>query len=149
MIEGMLRSISRRWVKTARLPAILFSQGLLALAACSQEQKELMRVPSPDHATTAIVVQEIGGGAAISSTYYVYLQEGNGERAKPIFAATYCGGLSVGWQGPKTLLIDYHPHCHIRQFTNEWWNKGAAEKAQGATAEIILVRETDAIALAP
>jgi hypothetical protein len=125
---------------------VLFSQGLLVLVACSQEQKELMRVPSPDHTTTAIVVQETGGGAAVSSTYYVYLSEGNGERAKPVFAATYCGGLSVGWQGLRRLLIDYDPHCHIRQFTNKWWNKGAVEKAQDATAEIILVREADASA---
>jgi hypothetical protein len=108
-----------------------------------------MRVTSPDQATSAIVIQGVGGGAAISSTYYVYLSEGDVEPGEAVFTATYCGGLNVSWERPKTLLIEYPSGCHIRRFTNMWWSKIAVSKSQGATAEIILVRKPEAIAPKP
>lgn len=119
---------------------MLLTHCLLVLAACSSEKRELLRVDSPDHATTAVVMQEVGGGAAISSTYSLYLLEGKGELGEPNLKATYCGGLSVVWQGSRTLLVEYDPECHIRQFSNKWWSKSAIQKAQPATVEIVLIR---------
>jgi hypothetical protein len=119
---------------------MLLTHCFLVLAACSSEKKESLRVESPDHATTAVMMQEVGGGAAISSMYSLYLSEGKGELGEPNLKATYCGGFSVLWQGSRTLLVEYDPDCHIRQFSNKWWSKSAIEKAQPATVEIVLIR---------
>ena len=119
---------------------VLLTHCLLVLAACSSEKREFLRIDSPDHATTALVMQEVGGGAAISSTYSLYLLAGKDELGEPNLTATYCGGLSVVWQGSRTLLVEYDPECHIRKFSNKWWSKSAIQKAQPATVEIILIR---------
>lgn len=113
---------------------------LPVLVACSSERKELSRLASPNHATTVVVMREAGGGAPISSTYFVYLSDGEGELTKPNLTATYCGGLSLAWRGSGTLLVEYDPECYIRQFVNKWWSHSATQKAQSATVEIILVR---------
>jgi hypothetical protein len=123
--------------------AALLTLCSLMLAACSVEKKELTRLASPDHATTVVVMQEVGGGAAISSTYYVYLSDGKSELSEPNLRATYCGGLSVAWEGSGRLLVEYDSECHIRQFANKWWSKSATQKAQTATVEIVLVRRQD------
>jgi len=121
----------------------LLIQFLLVLTACSSEKRELKRVDSPDQATTAVLMQELGGGATVSSVYSIYLSEDKGELSEPILTATYCGGLSVAWDGSRKLLVEYDSECNIRQFINYWWSKSAIQKAQHATVEIVLVRRPD------
>lgn len=116
---------------------------LLLLTGCSSEKRELKSLASPDHATTAVVMQELGGGATVSSVYSIYLSEGKGKLSEPILTATYCGGLSVSWEGGRTLLVEYDPECNIRQFINHWWSKSAIQNAQSATVEIVLIRRQD------
>ena len=67
--------------------------GQAQLVACSSDRKELIRLASPDRATTAVVMQEAGGGAAISSTYFVYLSDGQGQLGKSNLSATYAAAL--------------------------------------------------------
>lgn len=124
---------------------ILLMPCLLIVAACSSEKTELVRLTSPDRATTAVVVQESGGGAAISSTYSVYLSESQGQLGKPSLRATYCGRLALAWKGNKTLVIEYDPECYIKQFVNKWWSKSATERAQPATVEIVLLQRQNKV----
>lgn len=122
------------------LRRMLLAHCLLVLVACSSEKRQLLHVESPDHATTAVVMQEVGGGAAISSMYSLYLADGKGDLGEPNLKATFCGGLSVTWQGSRILLVEYDSECHIRQFSNKWWSKADTEKAQPASVEIVLIR---------
>jgi hypothetical protein len=116
---------------------------LIVLSACSSERRELTRIASPDHATTAIVIQELGGGATVSATYLLYFSDENGELSGPRLTATYCGGLSLAWKGGGTLLMEYDSECYIRQFINKWWSKSAIKDARPATVEIELIRRPD------
>jgi hypothetical protein len=122
---------------------VLLALFLLTLSACSSEKTELTRATSPDGGKTAVVMQEAGGGAAISSTYFLYISDGQNESNKPSLTATYCGGLSVAWKGSGTLLVQYDSECYIREFVNKWWSKSAIRRAQSATVEIVLIRSQD------
>jgi hypothetical protein len=125
----------------------LATLGAIALSACSSEKRELVRVASPDHATTAVVMQDIGGGAAISSVYSLYLSDGHDALNDSILQATYRGGISLAWEGSSKLLVEYDSECYIKKFSNKWWSKPAIQKAQAATVEIVLIqrRETRSI----
>jgi hypothetical protein len=116
---------------------------LVVLTGCSSEKRELKSLASPDHATTAIVMQELGGGATVSSVYSIYLSEDKGKLSEPILTATYCGGLAVSWEGDRTLQVEYDSDCNIRQFINHWWSRSAIQNAQSATVEIVLLRRQD------
>ncbi len=131
-------------VRMLPIRSMIWSQFLLfALTACSSETREVMRVASPDHTTTVVETREHGGGAAGSAVYYLYMLEAGGTIGAPILTATYCGGLTVTWQGNSKLQVAYDSQCNIRQFVNRWWSKSAIQNAQVATVEIVLARKPD------
>ena len=123
--------------------AISLFASMLLLSSCSLERTEIARLVSPGGATTATLVRETGGGATVSSTYYVYLSPAkSGTDDHPILTATYCGP-TLHWLDGHTLQIDYTSGCDIRQFKNLWFSDSDIKNAQGPTVEIILNRSTD------
>jgi hypothetical protein len=111
------------------------------LTACSLERREIARIVSPDHNTSAILVWEYGGGAAGSSEHHVYLMEtGSKESAKqPVLVATHCGP-SISWSDSHTLQINYQADCSIRKFQNKWHGASDTQNARHSEVEIILNR---------
>lgn len=117
---------------------------LLALAGCSMQKEEALRAESPDHAVVATLMEEIGGGATVSAVYDLYLSSQNGGDRKLVFDATYCGGISLTWQGSNTLVMQYYPGCDIHTFQNIWWSKRNIQNPNLRPVEIILIRRPDA-----
>jgi len=114
---------------------------LLVLAGCSVDHAEISRTASPDGQVIAVLVQEVGGGAAGTSKYYVYLTEPkSGELKHPNFMATGCPGLSVAWIRRGLLQLDYPAQCSIKQFTNLWYSQSDTQNARHASVEIVLAR---------
>lgn len=51
---------------------------LLAPAGCSMQKKEALRAESPDHAVVATLMEEVGGGATVSTVYDLNLSSRHG-----------------------------------------------------------------------
>ena len=117
---------------------------LVALAACSVQKKKVLETESPGDAATATLIEETGGGAAVSTMYHLYLSDRSNARGQLVFDATYCGGISLAWQGTNTLVLQYLSGCYIHSFRNMWWSKMDLANASGPTVEIVLVRKPGA-----
>ena len=117
---------------------------LLALAGCSMQKKEALRAESPNHTVVATLMEEVGGGATVSAVYDLYLSSQIGDDRKLVFDATYCGGISLTWQGSNTLVMKYYPGCDIHAFKNIWWSKQDIRNPSQPPVEIILVRRPGA-----
>lgn len=123
----------------------IFTIVFLLLAACSTERTELARVISPDQKSIAVLIREDGGGAAGSSSSYVYLVETQGAQKidRPTFVASRCDGLSAQWKNDTTLQVTYLSTCSIKQFVNFWYRQSSIGNTQSVTppVEIVLVRK--------
>ena len=117
---------------------------LLALAGCSMQKKEALRIESPDHSTVATLMEEIGGGATVSTVYQLYLSSQSDGDRKLVFDATYCGGISLAWRGSNTLVLQYNPGCDIDAFHNTWWSSKDIQNPSLPPVEIILLRRPGA-----
>lgn len=117
---------------------------VLALAACSMQKKEALRIESPDRSVVATLMEEIGGGATVSTVYQLYLSSQSGRDRKLIFDATYCGGISLAWHGSNTLIVQYNPGCDIDAFHNTWWSSKDIQNPSLPPVEIILDRRPGA-----
>lgn len=117
---------------------------LLVLAGCSMQKREALRAESPNQAVVATLMEEVGGGATVSAVYDLYLSSRNGGDRKLVFDATYCGGISLAWQGNNTLVVQYYPGCDIHTFQNTWWSKGDIQNPSLPPVEIILNRRPGA-----
>lgn len=117
---------------------------LLALAGCSMRKEEALQAESPNHAVIATLMKEIGGGATVSTVYDLYLSSRKGGDRKLVFDATYCGGISLTWQGSNTLVMQYYPGCDIHTFQNIWWSKRNIQNPSLRPVEIILIRRQGA-----
>src|ERR1700678_605980 len=60
------------------------------LTSCSLEHRELARIASPDHTTSAILVWAYGGGAAGSSEHDVYIVDASATKLldKPVLTVS-------------------------------------------------------------
>ncbi len=69
----------------------------------------MVRATSPDHKATAVLVRELGGGAAGSSNYYLYFTpaEGKEELKKPNLTASGCDAISIRWVSSLVLQLHY------------------------------------------
>lgn len=123
----------------------VFAVFVVFLAGCSMDHSEISRLVSPDGQVTAVLAQDLGGGAAGASGYYLYLMEANssGELKHPNFMATGCPGLSAAWVGRGTLQLNYPAECSIKQFTNLWYSQSDIQNARHASVEVVLVRVPD------
>ena len=113
------------------------------LAACSMDRKEVSRAPSPDHRVAAVIVNEMGGGAAGSSEYYVYMVEDKTaeELSHPVFTASNCAGLSAKWIDNNNLQLTYYSSCSIREFVIKWFStRSTGHDGRRADAEITLTK---------
>jgi hypothetical protein len=118
---------------------------LLAPAGCSMQKNEALRAESPNHAVVATLIEEVGGGATVSTVYDLYLSSRNGGDRKLAFDATYCGGISLTWQETNSLLVRYYPGCAIHSFQNIWWSKQDIQSPRPLPpVEIILIRRPGA-----
>lgn len=117
---------------------------LFTLAGCSMQKREALKAESPNHAVVATLMEEVGGGATVSAVYDLYLSSRNGGDRKLVFDATYCGGISLTWQGSNTLVLQYYPGCDIHTFQNTWWSKQATQNPRLQPIEIILIRRPGA-----
>src|SRR5882757_6013286 len=89
------------------------------LSACSMERNEIARLLSPDSRATAVLVRDVGGGAAGSGVYSLYLTEAADEKLKTSnFEATGCAGLFIAWMSPRVLKLSYPQGCEIKRFVN-------------------------------
>jgi hypothetical protein len=113
---------------------------LVSIAACSMQKREVLRSESPDQSVVATLMEEIGGGATVSAIYDLYLSSRNNDDQKLVFSATYCGGISLKWQGSNTLFVQYYPGCDIHIFQNTWWSKQDIKNPSLPPVEIILIR---------
>jgi hypothetical protein len=105
------------------------------------QKKEALRVESPNHAVVATLMEEVGGGATVSTVYDLYLSRQDGGDRKLVFDATYCGGISLTWPGNNTLVVRYYPGCDIHTFQNVWWSKQDIQSPRPLPpVEIILIR---------
>ena len=109
------------------------------------EEIKVLEIESPGNSATATLIEETGGGAAVSTVYDLYLVDGSDARGQLVFDATYCGSISLTWQGAKTLVLQYLPACHIHSFRNMWWSKMDIANASGPTVESVLVRKPGAV----
>jgi hypothetical protein len=114
---------------------------LALFSGCSMERSEIARLDSPDHRATAVLVQEVGGGAAGSATYSLYLTDTEDQEMKrPSFVASGCSGLSVEWMDTRILKLNYPSNCAIKQFVNLWYSRLDVKNARRASVEIVLAR---------
>lgn len=105
------------------------------------QKKEALTAESPDHAVVATLMEEVGGGATVSTVYDLYLSSRHGGDRKLVWDATYCGGISLTWQGNNTLVVQYYPGCDIHKFHNVWWSKQDIQSSSPLPpVEIILIR---------
>jgi hypothetical protein len=125
------------------ITALLVALCTLGIAACSMHSQQVVRSESPDHATIARVIEEVGGPATVSRVDDLYLSDQRGSYGTRVFDATSCAGISLTWQGNHRLLLEYPGGCYIHKLRNLWWNKAATRNASAATVEIILVRGKD------
>jgi hypothetical protein len=122
-----------------RLCALVF----LTLSGCSMERSETARVTAPDGHATAVLTEEVGGGAAGAGRYYLYIIESrhSHELKSPNFMATGCPGLSAVWENNKFLTLKYPSDCYIRSFINHWYSSSNIQN--GGSVEIVLERYKD------
>jgi hypothetical protein len=114
------------------------------LSACSMERSEIARLVSPDHRATAVLTQEVGGGAAGAGVYSLYLTDVEDKELKrPNFVATGCPGLSIAWMSPRVLKLNYPQDCAIKQFVNLWYSRLDVKNARPASVEIVLAETAD------
>jgi hypothetical protein len=118
----------------------------LTLPGCSMERSETARVTAPDGHATAVLTEEVGGGAAGAGRYYLYITEDKDSQSlsDPNFMATSCPGLSVVWKSNQFLTLNYPSDCSIRKFDNHWFSPSDIQNAR-KSVEIVLARVPDGV----
>jgi hypothetical protein len=112
------------------------------LTACSAEQKESSRLPSPNQRLVAVLTESLSGDAGGSVRENIYLNDRGLplNLDKPVFSAMGCDRVSFKWLNDYTLEIHYETVCAISHFTNRWNRPSDIAAGRPNPIEIILVR---------
>ena len=112
-----------RFKKLTVVMVVFLLSGCEAITNMLCENKELLRISSPDAKVDAVLMRG-DCGATTPYSYGVYIIP-KGEKIKKsylIFSADHVEGESVQWIAPKLLEIKYR-QARIFEFTNFWQSR--------------------------
>lgn len=124
LLMFMPRCVRSNHFWTGRLCGVALLFSVTALWGCTApEGREIERLPSPDTAVDAVVIEPKSHATApISTLIYLVAPGKDWKDDSPVVSGQYMEGLKLRWERPRFLAIHYKKG-RIANFTSFWRSK--------------------------